>query len=1746
MSSLKNKLDVGGEPRPVATQDRGEGDGPPVHLGMLDEPPTPSVSRSNSQRSTRSTRSARVHNSGSEYGSADETSVERCARTTGRVSGEKGREFRPPDPPVAKKPGPASSKARKRKGSGASAASSDADMEVDDPEGDPTTKRLREGDDSDSSIASGDSILSEGMLERRGRIRARTTGEYVGLAKAKAENIRLEREELALLAERELLDDWTEPATTRSRKILLGAEVSVEDGSQKILDPSCLSSADLEMQLRGTIDAIHKVASFKKGLKGTSVRILKEAAKVVGAAGKELASRTQNDESRLLKEANSRLTGEVAELRRQLSELRERVANMAGSQGPAPPSSPPSGPSSMEVAAAAPKGAKGRSDGGRGVKPTAAPPPPSPAKGKGSKTGGIPAKAPPAKTTKAVEPRRAADGSDWTVVGRSGGKAAKAKGGAGAPPKAKAPKPGPPSKQGGKTGKGPTKRGGKGPQSQRTNPAKPRKIRPPKTAAVLLSTDPSGGGEKPAALGEAIAGVRSSIKLTEFGIASLKPKKAAGGGLLFEVPGPDSGPKADKLAEALRPLLEPKGVRVSRPVKLAELRVAGLDDSITPTEVQQAIAAAGGCSVGEVKVGKINLSPAGRLGSVWARCPAAAAKMVVDAGHLPIGWIRARVEALEPRPLQCFKCMGVGHSRAHCKAETDRSGLCYRCGQQGHIAAGCTAKDPHCPLCADGGHPANHRAQDLLLQTLAEWSIDLAVVAEPYHVPAKSCWIGDVDGLVTIISRGGQNALPLTLIGRGGGHVTAKWGEIVVVGVYFSPNRDLTQFREYLDRVASSIRRQLPGPVLVAGDLNAKSVDWGSPVTDARGQELAEWGAELGLVVLNRGSAHTCVRHNGGSIVDVMFGSPSVARKVVGWRVMEGSETLSNHRYIRWDISDPALGNQPRPPGRGGASPHPRWALKRLVEDALMAAASVKALEEMPGPDACDVNGEATWFREAMSQICDVAMPRIRALPEKKSVYWWSLEIAQLRATCVRERRQYTRCRRRRHSETEAASLYAAYREAKKVLQRAIKRAKDKAWAELLETLNEDPWGRPYLIIRKKLKSGGPRITESLHSQVLEDVVAALFPNNGDGADTALGQSIHTSSWTDDLGVTEEELAGAIRKLRAKNTAPGPDGIPGRAWVLALGVLGDRLRRLYTACLKSGQFPPIWKEATLVLLQKEGRSPESPSAYRPICLLDEAGKLFERVLVARLQRHLSLVGPDLADCQYGFREGRSTVDAIQRVRAFSDKAVSRGGVAMAVSLDIANAFNTLPWECIGRALEYHRVPPYMRSVLRDYLRDRAVAYRARYGVPMRRAMYCGVPQGSVLGPMLWNLGYNSVLRGALLTGLGVVCYADDTLVMARGKTWEDVNRLARVGVALVVGRIRALGLTVALHKTEAVYFKQPSRKSLPQSHITVEGVRIEVRSSMKYLGLHLDCHWCFREHFIRLAPRIKAAINSFGSLLPNIGGPRDRVRRLYMGVVGSMILYGAPVWSGTIMASRSCLAIMQGMQRRLAIRITRGYRTTPTEAALVVSGSIPWDLLAEAYAAMYGWRTTLRQRGVTPTPRMKEAARNQFRQLALEKWKERLAHVRVGLRAVGAIRPVLEDWVDRRPKGLPFRTVQVLTGHDCVGEYLYEKARREPTAKCHHCAEVRDTAQHTLQDCPAWDVQRRVLRAAVGDDLSLPAIVEKMVGSEDAWDAMVSFCEEVISQKEAAERVRENDPDAHPICRRKGGARRRAYALQNP
>lgn len=179
------------------------------------------------------------------------------------------------------------------------------------------------------------------------------------------------------------------------------------------------------------------------------------------------------------------------------------------------------------------------------------------------------------------------------------------------------------------------------------------------------------------------------------------------------------------------------------------------------------------------------------------------------------------------------------------------------------------------------------------------------------------------------------------------------------------------------------------------------------------------------------------------------------------------------------------------------------------------------------------------------------------------------------------------------------------------------------------------------------------------------------------------------------------------------------------------------------------------------------------------------------------------------------------------------------------------------------------------------------------------------------------------------------------------------------------------------------------------------------------------------------------------------------------------------------------------------------------------------------YINRYELERELQRRRQQPLPpRAKKAIRLQARQSMLERWDAHLSDPRTpGQRTVGAIRPCLAEWVGRAQGEVTFRATQILTGHGCFDEYLF-RIGRERTTDCHHCGHGRDTAQYTLEECPAWNTLRRALKNVVGEDLSLPDLVSQMVGSEEAWSAFSSFCEAVMLQKEKAERVRRNEAEA--------------------
>lgn len=181
---------------------------------------------------------------------------------------------------------------------------------------------------------------------------------------------------------------------------------------------------------------------------------------------------------------------------------------------------------------------------------------------------------------------------------------------------------------------------------------------------------------------------------------------------MLEVPGVDSGPMADALANRLQELWPVEDVKVSRPTKLGYIRVWGLDDSTSIEEVVEAVARVGRCPREALKPGKARGDP---TWSVVVGCPVAAAKTVAREGRFLVGWTSARAKLLPPRPRQCFRCLEIGHVREHCTAAVDRSGQCYRCGEEGHKAGTCEAR-PHCTICASSGKPAGHRVSSLACQ----------------------------------------------------------------------------------------------------------------------------------------------------------------------------------------------------------------------------------------------------------------------------------------------------------------------------------------------------------------------------------------------------------------------------------------------------------------------------------------------------------------------------------------------------------------------------------------------------------------------------------------------------------------------------------------------------------------------------------------------------------------------------------------------------------------------------------------------------------------------------------------------------------------------------------------------------------------------------------------------------------------------------------------------------------------------
>ncbi|XP_029053824.2 uncharacterized protein LOC114881259 [Osmia bicornis bicornis] len=588
-----------------------------------------------------------------------------------------------------------------------------------------------------------------------------------------------------------------------------------------------------------------------------------------------------------------------------------------------------------------------------------------------------------------------------------------------------------------------------------------------------------------------------------------------------------------------------------------------------------------------------------------------AARKLLEKGKLCVGWIRCRLRQ-RTDVQRCFRCLGFGHRKQECK-RPDRSGLCWKCDQQGHKATACTTK-PCCFLCSDGAGGQGEGSErtffvlqgnlnrsrvvdDLLTQFVHERRASVAIVSVPYRTRAN--WHVDSSGSAAI-----WVIDPLVRIANRGAGCCYAWvttEQATFVSCYLSPNDNSQRFRDKLEALEDDLR-DIPGALVVAGDFNARAIEWDMPQPNTRGKLVLEMAVRLGLVVLNVGATPTYRQPGFGySIPDITLVSEDLVRKAVGWRVMEDF-TGSDHQYITFQLID-ATRKQPAVSARRPSG----WNAAKMDGEKFVATLLDGARHIPPVPeDANDVGAVDALVDTTMGIIhraCDASMPRKRPWKGRTQAYWWNDQIAELRRRC----HQLRRLAQRAAGRPEAAEKALAYKAAKKALGKAIRTSKECSWKQLCDEVDQDPWGRGYKLVMGKLRPP----TQVMDERKARYVVDALFPTHPVTVEPRL-----TDEEKDIPPFRAEELVLAERSMKS-GKAPGPDDIPAEAIKAAARNCPGLLLGMYNGCLRAVVFPARWKLARLALIPKGKGDSDSPSFYRPLCVLDTAGKMMERLLKTR-------------------------------------------------------------------------------------------------------------------------------------------------------------------------------------------------------------------------------------------------------------------------------------------------------------------------------------------------------------------------------------------------------------------------------------------------------------------------------------------------------------------------------------------------
>ena len=383
--------------------------------------------------------------------------------------------------------------------------------------------------------------------------------------------------------------------------------------------------------------------------------------------------------------------------------------------------------------------------------------------------------------------------------------------------------------------------------------------------------------------------------------------------------------------------------------------------------------------------------------------------------------------------------------------------------------------------------------------------------------------------------------------------------------------------------------------------------------------------------------------------------------------------------------------------------------------------------------------------------------------------------------------------------------------------------------------------------------------------------------------------------------VSEDEIFKIITNF--KDSAAGWDGIKPSVIKHVKNSVLQPLAHICNLSFTTGRFPNALKIANVIPIYKSSDEMEF-SNYRPVSILPVFSKILERLMYNRLIQYIN-DNNLLYKFQFGFQKGKSTSMALMMLVDKISEALDKGEMVIGVFLDFSKAFDTVDHDILIEKMNIYGIRGIYNQWFRDYLSNRKQFVTYNKFQSESSAIKCGVPQGSILGPLLFLLYINdlSTVSSALLS----ILFADDTNMFISGRNIQGMCDQMNSDLKVIENWLYCNKLSLNVLKTHYMIFTP--RKIVEDINLYVNNTPIQRVYVTKFLGVQIDSKLSWKSHIDYICKKLSKCVAIFAKARRKL--PKSCLISLYYSIAYPYFIYCNHVWGNNYSAVLKKLVLVQ-------------------------------------------------------------------------------------------------------------------------------------------------------------------------------------------------------------------------------------------